>query len=84
MTAKGHVDLNTEQADLEGTIVPALFLQLVAGNIPLLGGLFSAEKGGGLFAARYTLRGPLADPAVFVNPLSILTLASCAACSAFF
>ena len=35
--------------------------------------LFSPEEGGGVFAARYTMRGPLADPDVFVNPLSALT-----------
>jgi hypothetical protein len=43
------------------------------GSIPLVGKLFSPETGGGLFAARYTVRGPLEDPTVFVNPLSALT-----------
>ena len=43
------------------------------GNIPLIGKLFSPEEGGGLFAARYTMRGKLDDPTVFVNPLSALT-----------
>jgi len=58
MTAKGHVRPEHRQADLEGTIVPAYFFNSLLGNIPLLGWIVSAEKGGGLFAARYHLRGP--------------------------
>jgi hypothetical protein len=73
MTAKGRLDLNTEQADIEGTIVPAYFFNSLLGNIPLVGRLFSPEAGGGVFAARYTWRGKLDDPAVSVNPLSALT-----------
>ena len=41
--------------------------------MPLIGGLFSAEKGGGLFAMNYSLRGPMDDPSVVANPLSALT-----------
>jgi hypothetical protein len=73
LTAKGRIDLDAERADIEGTIVPAYFFNSLLGNIPLVGKLFSPEQGGGVFAARYTLRGPLEDPAVFVNPLSALT-----------
>lgn len=73
LTAKGRVDLDQDRADIEGTIVPAYFFNSLLGNIPLVGKLFSPETGGGVFAARYTMRGPLADPTVFVNPLSALT-----------
>ena len=73
MTAKGRLELDAERADIEGTIVPAYFFNSMLGNIPLVGRLFSPEKGGGVFAARYTVTGKLDDPAVFVNPLSALT-----------
>lgn len=73
LTAKGKLDLAHDQADIEGTIVPAYFFNSMLGNIPLIGKLFSPETGGGVFAARYTLRGPMADPTVMVNPLSALT-----------
>ncbi|MBV8575802.1 MAG: hypothetical protein JOZ58_12315 [Acetobacteraceae bacterium] len=73
LTAKGQVDLARDQADLEGTIVPAYFFNSLLGRVPLVGKLFSPEQGGGVFAARYTVRGPLADPQVSVNPLSALT-----------
>ncbi len=73
LTAKGRLDLNAQTIDLQGTIVPAYFFNALLGNIPLLGKLFSPERGGGVFAASYSLRGPLADPNVSVNPLAALT-----------
>ncbi len=73
LTARGRVDATRKTLDLQGTIVPAYALNSALGRIPLLGRLFSAEQGGGLFAVNYAIRGPLADPAVSVNPLSALT-----------
>ncbi len=72
-TAKGQIDLDARTADLQGTIVPAYALNRLPGEIPLIGRLFSPEKGGGLFAATFTAKGPLDDPAVSVNPLAALT-----------
>jgi hypothetical protein len=73
MTAKGSIDLYRQRCDITGTIVPAYFFNSLLGSIPLVGRLFSAETGGGLFAANYTLRGNCNDPDVGVNPLSALT-----------
>ena len=73
MTVKGRVDMATHRCDLQGTIVPAYFFNSLLGSIPLLGRLFSNERGGGLFAANYALRGPCGDPTVTLNPLSALT-----------
>ena len=73
LTIKGSVDLERRVADLSGTIVPAYFFNSLLGNIPLVGRLFSPEKGGGLFAAAYTIDGPLDDPKVNVNPLAAIT-----------
>lgn len=72
-TAKGRVERKAERLDLEGTIVPAYFFNSLLGHIPLIGRIFSPEQGGGLFAATYRVRGPLADPEVSVNPLAALT-----------
>ncbi len=58
---------------MRGTIVPAYFFNALPGRIPLIGKLFSPEKGSGLFAANYGVRGALADPSVSINPLSALT-----------
>jgi hypothetical protein len=73
LTMKGRLNLDAQTIDVQGTIVPAYFFNSLLGNIPLVGKLFSPERGGGVFAASYTLRGPLADPDVFVNPLTALT-----------
>ena len=72
-TAKGSIDLRQHTADIAGTIVPAYFFNQLLGDIPVLGRVFSPEKGGGVFAARYSVRGPLADPKIGVNPFSALT-----------
>ena len=73
LTAKGRIDLAGQQLDMQGTIVPAYFFNSLLGKIPLVGKLFSPERGGGLFAASYTLRGSLDNPDVSVNPLTALT-----------
>jgi hypothetical protein len=73
MTAKGKLDLARHTLDIQGTIVPAYFFNSLLGDIPLIGRLFSPERGSGLFAATYTARGPLSDPTVSVNPLAALT-----------
>ena len=73
LTAKGQIDWVGGQIDLQGTVVPAYVFNSLLGRIPLIGGLFSAEKGGGLFAMNYSLRGVADNPSVVVNPLSALT-----------
>jgi hypothetical protein len=73
LTARGTIDLDMQRISLEGTIVPAYFFNSLLGNIPLVGRLFSPERGGGMFAASYSVRGALDDPEVTVNPLSALT-----------
>ncbi|MFB9972077.1 AsmA-like C-terminal region-containing protein [Pseudoroseomonas cervicalis] len=73
VTAKGSIGRRNGMLDLEGTIVPAYVLNSLLGQIPLLGRLFSPERGGGLFAATWRMRGPTQDPTVSVNPLAALT-----------
>lgn len=74
ITAKGEIDLDRSRMALEGTVVPAYALNSVLGNIPVLGWLITGgEKGGGLVAFNYTMKGPNQDPSVIVNPLSALT-----------
>ncbi|MEJ1977776.1 MAG: AsmA-like C-terminal region-containing protein [Acetobacteraceae bacterium] len=73
MTAQGWLDFGRQTMDLRGTIVPAYFFNALLGRMPMIGHLFSPEPGGGLFAATYSLRGPIESPAVGVNPLAALT-----------
>ena len=73
LTAHGSIDLPNNRFDIMGTIVPAYFFNSLLGHIPLIGKFFSPEKGGGVFAAKYELVGPIDNPQVHVNPLSIIT-----------
>ena len=73
VTTQGRLDLARSTVDLRGTIVPAYAVNSALGRLPLVGHLFSPERGGGVIAAAFTLRGPLGDPSVMVNPLSALT-----------
>lgn len=72
LTAHGTVDLPQNAFNIQGTIVPAYFFNSLLGHIPLIGKLFSPEKGGGVFAADFQLVGPINNPAVHVNALSMV------------
>jgi hypothetical protein len=53
-------------------VVPAYTLNAVFGNIPLLGPLLTGEKGSGIFAATYRMKGKIENPDVTINPLATL------------
>ena len=72
-TFKGVIDQQAETADLDGTLVPAYALNSIFGKILILGDLLvGGEEDGGVFAMNYKLSGPLDDPVVTINPLSVL------------
>jgi hypothetical protein len=73
VTAKGRIDIDNDKLGLEGTVVPAYALNSALGNLPVVGGIFSAEKGGGLVAIDYQMKGSMGEPDFTVNPLSALT-----------
>lgn len=73
VTASGTVDLGKKQIKMEGTVVPAYAINALLGKIPIIGELFSGpEKGGGLFAATYTMKGTVENTEININPLSAL------------
>lgn len=72
LTAKGTIDTSGGAIAVDGTIVPAYAFNALPGRIPVIGKIFSPERGGGLFAATYKLRGTLDAPKVSVNPLAAL------------
>lgn len=73
VTVTGRLDRQRETLDLSGTVVPGYLLNTLPGRLPIIGRLFSLERGGGVVAVGWRARGPLADPEVTVNPLSALT-----------
>ncbi|MDI9408649.1 MAG: AsmA-like C-terminal domain-containing protein [Candidatus Pacebacteria bacterium] len=58
--------------DFSGTIVPAYGISSTIKTIPLLGWLLTGNKGEGLLAFSYRVRGSLEDPKIAINPLSVL------------
>jgi hypothetical protein len=72
INANGWIDLDHDQLDLSGTLVPAYTLNSILNNIPMLGDLITGGAGTGLFAANYRLSGALDSPQISVNPLSAL------------
>jgi hypothetical protein len=73
LTALGWIDFARNLMDVRGTVVPAYALNSALGRIPLVGRLFSPERGGGLVSVSYAVTGRVSDPSVTVNPLSALT-----------
>ncbi len=72
-TAKGKLYTYARVVDLKGTVVPAYAINTVWSKIPILGGILTGgEEGGGMFAATYTMTGPMENPKVTINPLSVL------------
>ncbi len=73
-TASGSVYTQADVLNIEGTVVPAYAINSFFGKIPLLGNLLAGrESGGGVFAANFSVSGPMEDPKTSVNPLSALT-----------
>ena len=72
LTFQGRLDLAADTMDLDGTIVPLYGINWTIGQIPIIGQLLRGSKGEGAFAATYSMRGPIDDPTISVNPLSAL------------
>ena len=72
LNIEGPVDLNTGIANLHGTLVPFSFFNSLIDEIPLLGDVITGGEGQGIIAAAYTVKGPMSDPDISVNPVSLL------------
>ena len=72
LTSSGTIDLDRQQVDLEGVIVPAYAINSLLGNIPILGPLLQGGPGEGLFSAAYKIEGDLNEPEIDVNPWTAL------------
>lgn|GEM_PF-6217417 len=71
-TIKGHVDRESDEIDLGGTIIPAYTVNSFLGNIPLVGEILVGREGEGVFGITYGLSGKSSDPDIVVNPAAAL------------
>ena len=72
ITIKGKADFDKDTVDVGGTLVPAYTVNRILGSIPILGPILTGGEGGGVIGVVYSMRGPLDEPEISVNPLSAL------------
>lgn len=65
--------ISPDNIALDGTFVPAYAINSLLGKIPLIGGVFSAEKGGGLIGLAFSIKGKPSDIKTETYPSSMLT-----------
>ena len=69
---RGKVDFKTRRINLGGTYIPLNGLNSALGGIPIFGLLLSGAQGDGIFGITFAVQGPLSDPQVIINPLSLV------------
>jgi hypothetical protein len=71
MTASGYIDLNLQITEVHGTLAPENIISSTLRYVPILGNVLLSQKDQSLFGASYSIVGPIDDPKVSANPLSI-------------
>ncbi|MCI5047974.1 MAG: DUF3971 domain-containing protein [Aquisalinus sp.] len=73
ISVNGAIDLASNNLDINGALAPAYQVNSMLGRVPGLGELFVSRDGEGLVAFSYALDGPIQEPTITVNTLSLLT-----------
>ncbi len=68
----GKADFKTQRIEIGGTYVPLQGLNAAIGGIPGIGLLLAGPKGEGVLGITFNIIGPMAQPQVIVNPLSMI------------
>lgn len=71
-TLRGKVDYGAQRVNIGGTYVPLQGLNNMLGGIPVLGQIISGPRGEGIFGITFAIQGPMSNPQVIVNPLSLV------------
>lgn len=69
---RGKANFNTRSLNLGGTYVPLQGLNAALGVIPGLGQLIAGPRGEGILGVTFAVRGPMSNPQILVNPLSLV------------
>lgn len=72
ISVDGTVHSDAGTLDASGTVVPANILNTVLGDIPVIGSLLMGGEGQGIIGANFRIAGPIDNPQIAVNPLSVL------------
>ncbi|MEM8624770.1 MAG: AsmA-like C-terminal domain-containing protein [Pseudomonadota bacterium] len=68
----GTIDQDDGTVDMSGVASPAYAVSGFLNDIPLLGRVLTGERGEGLLGLTFDVSGPIEDPKLSVNPLSLL------------
>ncbi|MGI9479570.1 MAG: AsmA-like C-terminal region-containing protein [Hyphomicrobiaceae bacterium] len=71
-TVEGKADFSARRLDLSGTYVPLQGLNGALGIIPGLGQILAGPNGEGVLGMKFAVRGPMSQPEMLVNPLSLM------------
>lgn len=71
-TMRGKVDYGAERVNIGGTYIPLQGLNNMLGGIPIVGQILSGPRGEGVFGITFAIQGPMQQPQVIVNPLSMV------------
>lgn len=73
LTVSGSIDTNAETLNVQGQVVPFYAVNSAIGHVPFIGDVMTGgDEGGGIFSASYWVAGPLEDPQVSGNPVTVL------------
>lgn len=72
ITLNGKYYRDSGYLNFRGSLIPFYSINSFLGKIPYIGRIFAGEKGGGLIAPTYTVKGKLPSPAISVNAFSAL------------
>jgi hypothetical protein len=68
--AAGYIDRGRSSMRFNGTLIPLRGVNTILGGIPIIGDILGGENG--IFAITFEAQGPLDNPSISVNPLSVL------------
>jgi hypothetical protein len=71
-TLRGKVDFRSQTLQIGGTYIPLQGLNSALGAIPGLGQILAGPRGEGVLGMTFAIQGPMAQPQVIVNPLSLV------------
>ena len=72
ITMNGKFFRKTKYLNVYGSVIPFYSINSFLGKLPVVGTIFSGEKGGGLIAPTYTIKGNVPSVDISVNALSAL------------
>ena len=71
-TLRGTLDYRRDQVKLGGTYTPLSGINRALSGVPLFGEMLTGLRGEGVVAMTFAIQGPMSNPQVIPNPLSLM------------